>query len=157
MLLQSPQRFVWGVLWLMSYQGPEPILPPPGAQAPLCCLWAGWWRWLGNSWLLGEEPCVGRAPDSLIEWAGARDVLKLNVNPQPHSPHEFLFPVAAHYSPPHQPDAVRRLWLLQPGSLEGSDGQFKGMQQAVGGERAVGVLGTPVRGQFLESEPGCWR
>lgn len=44
-----------------------------------------------NCWLRGEEPCVGRAPDSLSEWAAARDVLKLNVNPQPGYPTNFCF------------------------------------------------------------------
>ena len=59
--------------------GPEQFCVVPGD-------WAGWWRWVGNWRLWGEEPCVGRALDSLIEWVGARDVLKLNVNPQPHYP-----------------------------------------------------------------------
>lgn len=48
---------------------------------------------------------MGRAPDGPIEWVGAKDVSKLNVNPQPHSPHEFLFPVAAHCPP-----AASQMW-----------------------------------------------
>lgn len=48
-----------------------------------------------------KEPCVGRAPESPTERADMRDVLKLNVNPEPCSPNEFLFPVAAHCCPPY--------------------------------------------------------
>lgn len=44
-----------------------------------------------NRRLRGGGACVGRAPDSLAERAGARDVLKLNVNPQPHYPMNFCF------------------------------------------------------------------
>lgn len=65
-------------------------------------------------WLRGEESCVGRAPDSPIEWVGARDVSKLSVNPQPHSPHEFLFPVAAHCPPPASQMWSRRLASTAP-------------------------------------------
>lgn len=57
---------------------------------------------------------MGRAPDSPIEWVGARDVSKLNVNPQPHSPHEFLFPVAAHCPPPASQGWSRRLASTAP-------------------------------------------
>lgn len=77
----------------------ESCVVPGGRVGP----WVGggdvWWQ--GKQQLRGEEPCVGRAPDSHIEWAGVRDVLKLNVNPQPHAPHEFPFPVAARC--PRQP------------------------------------------------------
>lgn len=70
----------------------QPCVVPGGRMGR----WKGTCGGRGNQQLRGEEPCVGRAPDSLSEWAGAREVLKLNVNPQLHALHEFLFPVAAH-------------------------------------------------------------
>lgn len=56
---------------------------------------------------------MGRAPDSLTEWAGAGNVLKFSVNPQPDSPHEFLFPVAARGPPLRRQMQSGRLALQQ--------------------------------------------
>lgn len=64
----------------------------PEANTPLQGLSSHWipcgpWQQgraveVSRNWRLrGGEACAGRAPDSLAERAGARDVLKLSVNP----------------------------------------------------------------------------
>lgn len=72
---------------------------------------------------------MGRAPDRLTDWARARDVLKLNVNPQPRHPTNscFLWQLTAAPSPAlHQPQVLEGAELWGPASAAAQEAEGAG-------------------------------